>query len=598
MWVGLLTLWLAAASSAQAQGRLNEGSLVAWGSNDLGQTNTPAGNTYTQLAAGDHFGIALRSDRSVAAWGDDSFGQVTYAPSDSVYTQIAAGYQHGLVLAGNGTIGGWGRNSDGQAMPPAGYDFKQIAAGSDFSLALRNNGTLVGWGYNGSGQTNVPAGNNYAQVACASAGSHALALRTDGTIEGWGYNNYGQATAPAGSNYTQLAAGREHSVALRSNGSIYAWGSDDWGGQCSNAPTGNTFIQVTANRHHSLALRSDGSLAAWGGNYDTNSLPTGVFLAVAAGRSFDVALRARESYTDLLVTGGGTSATLQRNINVSGNATIQGTSLTVVSNQTMTVGGVLNLSNNASVRVLAGSALTLNSALAGDSGWIKYGPGSMNLVGDSSGYTYTTEIWEGALAVNGNLGGPVSVLGGGTLGGTGTLGAVSINYGTYSPGNSPGTQTVSSLTFTGGTFKVEIVDLGTHDLVISSNGVHVSENGSQTFLNLALTNASLALNDRILILDNLSSQASGDMGHFWYHGLAGDSELLNGSIFGAVDAGSGATNYFQMAYDYNSPSGGGTANDITLTLVPEPGSAAIALLGCAALALRHRWRRTIHRAAR
>jgi hypothetical protein len=456
----------------------------------------------------------------------------------------------------------------------------------------------VGWGYNGSGQTNVPAGNNYAQVACASAGSHALALRTDGTIEGWGYNNYGQATAPAGSNYTQLAAGREHSVALRSNGSIYAWGSDDWGGQCSNAPTGNTFIQVTANRHHSLALRSDGSLAAWGGNYDTNSLPTGVFLAVAAGRSFDVALRARESYTDLLVTGGGTSATLQRNINVSGNATIQGTSLTVVSNQTMTVGGVLNLSNNASVRVLAGSALTLNSALAGDSGWIKYGPGSMNLVGDSSGYTYTTEIWEGALAVNGNLGGPVSVLGGGTLGGTGTLGAVSINYGTYSPGNSPGTQTVSSLTFTGGTFKVEIVDLGTHDLVISSNGVHVSENGSQTFLNLALTNASLALNDRILILDNLSSQASGDMGHFWYHGLAGDSELLNGSIFGAVDAGSGATNYFQMAYDYNSPSGGGTANDITLTLVPEPGSAAIALLGCAALALRHRWRRTIHRAAR
>jgi hypothetical protein len=248
--------------------------------------------------------------------------------------------------------------------------------------------------------------------------------------------------------------------------------------------------------------------------------------------------------------------------------------------------------------VLAGSALTLNSALAGDSGWIKYGPGSMNLVGDSSGYTYTTEIWEGALAVNGNLGGPVSVLGGGTLGGTGTLGAVSINYGTYSPGNSPGTQTVSSLTFTGGTFKVEIMDLGTHDLVISSNGVHVSANGSQTFLNLALTNASLALNDRILILDNLSSQASGDMGHFWYHGLAGDSELLNGSIFGAVDAGSGATNYFQMAYDYNSPSGGGTANDITLTLVPEPGSAAIALLGCAALALRHRWRRTIHRAAR
>ncbi len=588
---------LAAITEVVAQGRLNEGALVAWGNNDLGQTNAPAGNTYTQLAAGDHFALALRSDRSVAAWGSDTYGQVSFAPSDSVYVQIAAGYQHGLVLAGNGTIGGWGYNHDGQATPPAGYDFKQIAAGSDISLALRNDGTLVGWGYAGAGQTNTPAGNNFAQVAASGAGSHALALRNDGTIAGWGYDNFGQATAPAGSNYTQVAAGREHSVALRSDGSIYAWGSNEWGGQASNAPTGTGFIQVTANLYHSLALRSDGSIAAWGGNYDTNTLPSGVFLAVAAGRNFDAALRARESYDDLLITGGGTSATLQRSITVAGNATILGTSLTVQSNQSMTVGGVLNLSNNASVRVLSGSALTLNSALAGNSGWIKYGPGSMNLVGNSSGYTHTTEIWEGSLAVNGPLGGPVAVLGGGTLGGTGTLGQVSINYGTYAPGNSPGTQTVSSLTFTGGTFKVEIMDVGTHDLVISSNGVHVSANSSQTFLNLALTNASLALNDRILIMDNLSSQSADDMGHFWYHGFAGDSELLNGSIFSALDAGSGATNFFQIAYDFNSPAGGGTANDITLTVVPEPGTAAILLLGCTALALRHRWRRTMHRRA-
>jgi hypothetical protein len=593
--VGMAGFLLIPMQAAQAQGRLNEGSLVAWGNNDLGQTNAPTGNTYTQLAAGDHFGIALRSDRSVAAWGSDSSGQVSYAPTDSVYLQVAAGYQHGLVLAGNGTIGGWGLNSDGQAVPPAGYDFKQIAAGSDFSLALRNNGTIVGWGYNGSGQTNTPGGNNFSQVACSSAGNHALALRTDGAIEGWGYNNFGQATAPTGSNYTQVAAGREHSVALRSDGSIYAWGSNEWGGQASNAPTGNTFLQVAANLYHSLALRSDGSIAAWGGNYDTNTLPAGVFLAVAAGRSFDVALRARENYDDLLVTGGGTSATLQRSINVGGNATILGTTLTVQSNQTMTVGGVLNLSNSPSVRVLAGSALTLNSALAGNTGWIKYGPGRMNLTGNSSGYTNITEIWEGSLAVNGNLGGPVSVLGGGTLGGTGTLGQVTINFGAYSPGNSPGTQTVSGLTFTGGTFKVEIMDLGTHDLVISSNGIHVSENGSQTFLNLALTNASLSLNDRILILDNLSSQAANDMGHFWYHGLVDDIELFNGTVFSVLDAGSGTTNLFQIAYDFNSPAGGGTANDITLTAVPEPGTGAILLLGCAAAALRYRWRRHIHR---
>ena len=79
--------------------------------------------------------------------------------------------------------------------------------------------------------------------------------------------------------------------------------------------------------------------------------PGGFFLAVAAGTVHSLALKARDVYEDLLVTGTGSRALLQRPITVSGDATIE-TDMTMANQPTMTVGG--------HVRVVSGGRVALN----------------------------------------------------------------------------------------------------------------------------------------------------------------------------------------------------------------------------------------------
>jgi hypothetical protein len=230
------------------------------------------------------------------------------------------------------TLLAWGSNGNGQCNVPAG-DFTQVAAGWYHSLALESDGSLAAWGRNDYGECNVPAG-NFTQVAAGAV--HSLALESDGSLAAWGQNDYGECNVPAG-NFTQVAAGAVHSLALKSDGSLAAWG-DNFLGQC-NVPAGN-FTQVAAGGLHSLALKSDGSLAAWGynGSGQCNVPTTGYFIDVAAGTDHSLGLKYRDDYDDLLVTGSGPSALLQRSVDVAGDAVIE-SMMDVQNNATMTVGG-------------------------------------------------------------------------------------------------------------------------------------------------------------------------------------------------------------------------------------------------------------------
>ena len=81
------------------------------------------------------------------------------------YPSEFAGHSHNCILKSNGSIACWGDNSSGQSTPPTGNDFTQISVGWYHSCALKSDGSLACWGYNNYLQSIPPEGNDFTQVS-------------------------------------------------------------------------------------------------------------------------------------------------------------------------------------------------------------------------------------------------------------------------------------------------------------------------------------------------------------------------------------------------------------------------------------------------
>ncbi len=269
---------------------LSNGTVVAWGSNELGQlgngTNTTSNvpvavsglSGVTAIAAGANHSLALLSNGTVVAWGADDSGQLgdgTAKEASQVpitvkgltgVRAIAAGDEFSLALLGNGTVMAWGNDEDGQlgngttkersAVPVAVKGLSgvsAIAAGAQHALAVVSGGAVMAWGSNEYGQladesvevaSNVPvAASGVTGASAVSAGSEfSLALLADGTVMAWGEDKFGElgngattaddevpAVIGGLSGVTAIAAGGDHALALLAGGTVEAWGDGQWG---------------------------------------------------------------------------------------------------------------------------------------------------------------------------------------------------------------------------------------------------------------------------------------------------------------------------------------------------------------------------------
>lgn len=255
------TTWSAiAAGYNHAVALKNNGTLWTWGGNSSGQlgngtiNTTPnpipvqvegtnwsaisaggSGAPYTYIADGEieHVGghtVALKSDGTLWAWGQNIFGQL----GDGTNNQ---NYYMGWAGAGTYPLREYVSGTDRTLPSQIGTDtdWSMISVGAGHSVALKNDGTLWAWGLNVNGQlANGNAGMNnmlplpvgadtylpfilpkrpWASVV--AGGYHTLALRSDGTLWSWGWNGAGQL-----GDGTTISSGGGSTLTTLSNGTL------------------------------------------------------------------------------------------------------------------------------------------------------------------------------------------------------------------------------------------------------------------------------------------------------------------------------------------------------------------------------------------
>jgi len=327
-------------------GYLDESGIVSWGRDGFGQvSDKPMGTEFAAVASGSTHSLALKTDGSLVSWGYDNYGQVSGTPTSTGFAAVAGGVYHSLALKTDGSLVSWGYNGSGQvSATPTTTGFAAMAAGGYHNLALKTDSSIVSWGDDSQSQVSgTPTGIGFAAVAAGAGYSHAL--KADGSLVSWGYDYFGAISAtPAGTDFAAVAACGYHSLALKTDGSLVSWGRDQYD-QVSDTPSGTGFTAVAAGNEHSLALKTDGSIVAWGNDNDgqvSNTPVSGYFLDIAAGNGHSLALKAGHEYEDLVVTGVGARALLQRDVSVSGDCTVE-TMLNGANTARMDVAGALVL---------------------------------------------------------------------------------------------------------------------------------------------------------------------------------------------------------------------------------------------------------------
>lgn len=304
-----------------------DGTVMAWGGNGFGElgdgslTNSdvpvpvslsiPVGVTVTEVASGAKHSLALLSNGTVLAWGNDEAGQLgdgaltsssdvpvpvcavgATAPCSAAngniltgVTAITAGSGNSLALLNSGTVVGWGenfagslgignaiRNHDtplpvcaGGATAPCSAangniltGVTAISTGFSDTFALLNNQTVVGWGNSGTDDTlgDGVGGNltgSFTPVPVCAVGATSSCVLNGNALTG----------------VTEVKAGGNVSVALLSNGTVVDWGRRE-GFVTLPAPAPVSGLSgvtaVAAGNFAHMALLGNGTVMGWGGN--------------------------------------------------------------------------------------------------------------------------------------------------------------------------------------------------------------------------------------------------------------------------------------------------------------------------------------------
>lgn len=260
------------------------------------------------IACGYWHSIALKQDGSVWTWGNNTYGQLGDATNVDKTTPvevsslsndvdvnvdmvkpIAGGHWHSIALKSDGTVWAWGNNTYGQLGDGSNTDSNTAVevkleetteGGDNFSTAFQASTKAPTESSHATPQQSESSLRNI--ITIASGGGHTIFLRSDGAVLTCGSNYGGQLgngttddsnlsvlVADLSGVITDAAGGLWHTVVLRSDGTIWTWGTN-YNGQLGDGTydQSSTPVQV---KHINL-IQTTGSIYGHvvdttGGNY-------------------------------------------------------------------------------------------------------------------------------------------------------------------------------------------------------------------------------------------------------------------------------------------------------------------------------------------
>jgi alpha-tubulin suppressor-like RCC1 family protein len=287
-----------------------DGTLWTWGSGSSGSlgdntaisrstpvTTFAGGTNWSQVACGQQHTAAIKTDGTLWVWGINGLGQlgtnnttdrstpVTTFAGGTDWSQVAGGNFFTAAIKTDGTLWTWGVNTSGQLginnttnqiVTPVttfagGTNWKQVTCGTQHTAAVKTDATLWTWGANTVGQlgdntfitrstpvTTFAGGTNWSQVSYGTFFNHTMAITDNGTnkilygfgnITGLGINDarniYPGEVYGGGTTWKQVSCdyvtNTNSSSAIKTDGTLWVWGSNS-GGQLGTNSAGGASV--------------------------------------------------------------------------------------------------------------------------------------------------------------------------------------------------------------------------------------------------------------------------------------------------------------------------------------------------------------------